>query len=76
VNERELREPSEPDEVVEAVVGAAYEVASVLGAGFPEKVYERPLARELVMRGWHVKAQVRSLSDIRGSMSGTILPIW
>jgi GxxExxY protein len=58
VNEPELREPSERDEVVEAVVGAAYEVANVLGAGFLEKVYERALARELVLRGWRVQAQV------------------
>jgi hypothetical protein len=31
------------DTVVEAVIGAAYEVSNVLGAGFLERVYERAL---------------------------------
>jgi GxxExxY protein len=52
--------PSDKSEgIVAAVVGAAYEVGNVLGAGFMEKVYERALARELGLRGLGVKAQVR-----------------
>ena len=39
------------DAVLEAVVGAAYEVSNVLGAGFLEKVYERALLGELALRG-------------------------
>lgn len=31
--------------LVEKVVGAAYEVSNVLGAGFLEKIYERALGR-------------------------------
>jgi len=46
------------DQIVEATVGAAYEVSNVLGAGFLEKVYERALARELVLRGLRVRSQV------------------
>jgi GxxExxY protein len=45
------------DGLVEMVVGAAYEVSNVLGAGFLEKVYERALARELVLRGLSVQPQ-------------------
>ncbi len=45
------------DELVERVVGAVYEVANVLGAGFLEKVYERALVRELGLRGLRVKSQ-------------------
>lgn len=45
--------------IVEAVVGAAYEVGNTLGAGFLEKVYERSLARELTLRGLQVQTQVR-----------------
>jgi GxxExxY protein len=39
------------------VVGAAYEVGNVLRAGFLEKVYERVLMRELLLRGLSVKSQ-------------------
>ena len=48
---------SESD-VTEAVIGSAFEVANVLGAGFLEKVYERALLRELAFRGVSAKAQV------------------
>ena len=39
------------------MVGAVYEVANVLRAGFLEKVYERVLMRELVIRGLKVTSQ-------------------
>jgi GxxExxY protein len=42
----------------EDVIGAAFEVANVLGAGFLEKIYERALVRELALRGVTAKAQV------------------
>ncbi len=45
------------DKLFEDAVGAAYEVANALGSGFLEKVYERALIRELVLRGHRVKAQ-------------------
>jgi GxxExxY protein len=45
-------------DVTEAVIGSAFEVANVLGAGFLEKVYERALIRKLVLRGVNAKAQV------------------
>jgi GxxExxY protein len=45
-------------ELTEAVIGSAFEVANVLGAGFLEKVYERALIRELAFRGVSAKAQV------------------
>ncbi len=50
-NEREL------DHLVEAIIGAAYEVSNVLGAGFMEKVYERARTQELTLRGLGVNAQ-------------------
>lgn len=52
-NEREL-----VNNLIEKVIGAVYEVANVLGAGFLEKVYERALVKELGMRGLHAEAQV------------------
>jgi GxxExxY protein len=45
------------NDLTEAVIGSAFEVANVLGAGFLEKVYERALIRELALRGMSVKAQ-------------------
>lgn len=42
----------------DVVIGAAFEVSNVLGAGFLEKVYERALIRELTVRGVAAKAQV------------------
>ena len=48
---------SESD-LTEAVIGSAFEVANVLGAGFLEEVYERALIRELAFRGVSAKAQV------------------
>src|SRR5207302_11317831 len=45
-------------DLTEAVIGSAFEVANVLGAGFLEKVYERAMIRELALRGVHAKAQV------------------
>ena len=45
-------------ELTEAVIGSAFEVANVWGAGFLEKVYERALIRELVLRGVNAQAQV------------------
>ena len=42
--------------LIEKVVGAIYEVANVLGAGFLEKVYERALVVELRARGLQAEA--------------------
>lgn len=44
-------------ELIETVVGAAYEVGNTLGCGFLEKVYERASIRELTLRGLAVNAQ-------------------
>ena len=50
----ELRE----SDLTETVIGSAFEISKVLGAGFFEKVYERALIRELMLRGVSAKAQV------------------
>jgi GxxExxY protein len=50
---------SEPlNDLVEQVIGAAYEVANVLGPGFLEKVYERALVQELHLLGINAASQV------------------
>jgi GxxExxY protein len=58
------------DAVVTAVIGAAYEVSNVLGAGFLEKVYERALVRELGLRDLEVRSQVPYPVDYKGEHVG------
>jgi hypothetical protein len=75
------REPESPERaaleaLVEAVVGAAYEVSNVLGAGFLEKLYERALIEELRLRGIPSAAQAIFPVAYKGSISVRTLPIW
>jgi len=46
------------EKLTEAIIGSAFEVANVVGAGFLKKVYERALIRELALRGVGAEAQV------------------
>jgi GxxExxY protein len=57
--------------LVEKVVGAAYEVSNVLGAGFLEKIYERALMEELTLRGMPVRAQAPYPVAYKGKHVGT-----
>jgi len=56
-NELPSEERAALEALVETVIGAAYEVSNVLGAGFLEKIYERALIEELGLRSLRVKAQ-------------------
>src|SRR6266567_8413898 len=60
-------------ELTQAVIGAAFEVANVLGAGFLERVYERALIRELALRGVNAKAQVPFRVCYKGQSVGEYL---
>ncbi len=53
----ESAERASLEALVETVVGAAYEVSNVLGAGFLEKVYERALMQELSLRDLRAATQ-------------------
>ncbi len=55
-------------DLTEVVVGAAFEVANVIGAGFLKKLYERVLIHELALWGVCAKAQV--------SFSALPMSIW
>jgi GxxExxY protein len=57
--------------LAEAVIGAAYEVSNVLGAGFLEKVYERALLQELSVRGVKVVTQAPFPIAYKGKHVGT-----
>ena len=58
------------DALIEKVVGAIYEVANVLGAGFLEKVYERALVVELHARGLQAEAQAAIRVLYKGELVG------
>ena len=53
-----------------AVIGSAFEVANVLGAGFLEKIYERAMVRELALRGLSAKPQISFPVSYKGHHVG------
>ena len=63
-----------PDPTVEVVVGAAFEVANVLGPGFLEKVYERALLQELRVRGVRARSQPSLPISYKGIRVGAYSP--
>ncbi len=63
-NEREL------DDLVSETVGAAYEVANILGCGFLEKVYHRALVRELTFRHLPVRSEAQLSVQYKGQHVG------
>ena len=60
----------EKDPVTERVLGAIFEVANTLGAGFLEKVYQRALIRELALRGVRATANVSFAVNYIGHLVG------
>src|SRR5215467_9141473 len=66
----ESAEHASLEALVEIVVGAAYEVSNVLGAGFLEKVYERALMQELRLRDIEVQSQVSFPISCKGEHVG------
>jgi GxxExxY protein len=59
--------------LVSETVGAAYEVANVLGSGFLEKVYHRALVRELTLRSLPVRSEVPFPVQYKGQHVGDYL---
>ncbi|MFN3324751.1 MAG: GxxExxY protein [Bryobacteraceae bacterium] len=65
-----LEGPRMDADLTGVVIGCAFEVANVLGAGFWEKVYERALHRELELRGLRAKPQVSFRVCYKGHFAG------
>jgi GxxExxY protein len=53
----------EHGEITEQIIGAAFEVYSILGYGFLEKVYQRAMQVELRLRG--LKAEIEGKINVR-----------
>ena len=58
------------DSLTERVLGAVFEVANTLGAGFLEKVYERALLGELTLRGVQAATQASFAINYKGQYVG------
>jgi GxxExxY protein len=58
------------DSLTERVLGAVFEVANTLGAGFLEKVYERALLKELKLRGIQATSQASFSVVYKGQCVG------
>lgn len=53
-----------------AIVQAAFEVHNTLGPGFPEKIYEEAMSRELPSRGIEIERQKRVIVNYKGESLG------
>ncbi len=60
----------EHGEITEQIVGAAFEVHSVLGYGFLEKVYQRALQVELIARGLKADTAYKVKVFYKGTLVG------
>ena len=58
------------EELTDKALGACFEVAHELGAGFLESVYEKALMVALRQKGSHVQAQVPLTVKFRGVIVG------
>ena len=58
------------DSLSEKVLGAVFEVANTLGAGFLEKVYQRALLRELSLLGIRATAEASFAVTYKGHSVG------
>jgi GxxExxY protein len=64
------RDTDSLDSLTERVIGAVFEVANTLGAGFLEKVYERALLHELRLRGIRAVGQASFPVLYKGQYAG------
>ncbi len=58
------------DPLTQAVIGAAFEVANVLGRGFLEAVYRKALTHELRSRDVPVREEIEFKVDYKGALVG------
>lgn len=60
-----------PDkELTQSIIGAAFEVHNILGAGFLEKVYQNAMAKELSLRGHQAAVEAKIPVYYKGELVG------
>jgi GxxExxY protein len=60
-----------PDsELTRSIIGAAFEVHNILGAGFLEKVYRNALVKELKLQGHQAELEVQIPVYYKGKLVG------
>ena len=59
------------DDVTNRIIGAAFEVSNILGAGFLEVVYRKALAKELKLRDLDARQEVPFRVVYKGDEVGT-----
>lgn len=60
-----------PDkELTQSIIGAAFEVHNILGAGFLENVYQDAMAKELSLRGHQTAVEARIPVYYKGELVG------
>jgi GxxExxY protein len=60
----------EHGEITEQIVGAAFEVHSLLGHGFLERVYQRAMQVELTVRGLNAETEAKIKVMYKGVVAG------
>lgn len=63
--------PPKIEALTRVVIGAAFEVSNILGAGFLEAVYRRAMVKELHLRGLEAAEEVRYSVHYKGQEVGT-----
>lgn len=62
------------DEITSKIIGAIYEVHSILGPGFLEAVYQKALIKELQLRGLFLEEQKELHVIYKGADVGLYFP--
>ena len=70
-DKKEQTKKEDMDLLTERVLGAVFEVANTLGAGFLEKVYQRALVAELLLSGIRAAAEAPFSVKYKGEPVGS-----
>ena len=57
-------------ELTRSIIGAAFEVHNILGAGFLEKVYQNALVKELQLREYQAEAEIKIPVHYKNTLVG------